>query len=51
MKKYYLQVITGNNSSNSGTYTTLCKADYYKLKGIEAPVKKVIETTSIRRLK
>jgi hypothetical protein len=31
MKTYHLQVITGNNSSNSGTYTTSCIADSYKI--------------------
>ena len=31
MKTYHLQVITGNNASDSGTYTTSCKADSYKI--------------------
>jgi hypothetical protein len=31
MKTYHLQVITGNNASDSGTYTTSCQADYYKI--------------------
>jgi len=31
MKTYHLQVITGNNASDSGTYTTSCIADSYKI--------------------
>jgi len=31
MKTYHLQIITGNNASDSGTYTTSCIADSYKI--------------------
>jgi len=31
MKIYHLQIITGNNASDSGTYTTSCIADSYKI--------------------
>lgn len=31
MKTYHLQVITGNNSSNSGTYVCTCYAAKFKV--------------------